>query len=144
MIKLVYKIQITPRLIRLLVKSVMAVLGEFLEKEVLYDLRLALTEACNNVYEHAYNGQAGDMEVRLLLLPGNYVQFDVLDWGKECEPSLYPTIQDVLLPENIACSGRGIYIIQQLMDNLKLQRENGVNLLVMQKNIEEEKWKVCK
>ena len=135
MIELVFKSQATPGIIRLLVKSVVTVLGEFLDRDLLYDLRLALTEACNNIYEHAYKGKDGTLELKLLLAPGHYVQFELLDWGKEPENFLDHIKKGEVLPEEPACSGRGIYIMKQLLDNYFLQRKNGDTLMIMRKNI---------
>ena len=144
MIEMVFRSLATPSLIRVLVKSVVAALGEFLDKDLLYDLRLALTEACNNIYEHAYRGKEGVLELKMLLSPGRYVQFELLDWGMKAENFLCLTEERLFLLEEPASSGRGVYIMKQLLDNLCFKRKDGANLLIMRKNLGEEKWKVCK
>jgi anti-sigma regulatory factor (Ser/Thr protein kinase) len=144
MIEMGFRTLATPSLIRVLVKSVVAVLEEFLDKDLLYDLRLVLTEACNNIYEHAYRGKEGVLELKMLFSPGRYVQFELLDWGMKAENFLCLTEERLFLLEEPASSGRGVYIMKQLLDNLCFKRKDGANLLIMRKNLGEGKWKVCK
>jgi anti-sigma regulatory factor (Ser/Thr protein kinase) len=57
-----------------LVRSMLAGLGEFLElePELLDDLRTAISEACNNVVLHAYEGKPGPLIVSLEISPDGF------------------------------------------------------------------------
>lgn len=65
-----------------LVRAVLAAVGEAaaLHQELLDDLRTAVSEACNNVVEHAYGGQIGPLDVRLRIDAGA-VEVEVSDSG---------------------------------------------------------------
>ncbi len=65
-----------------LVRSMIAGLGEFLELdlELLDDLRTAISEACNNVVLHAYDGRPGPLIVSLEITRDGF-EVVVLDRG---------------------------------------------------------------
>ncbi|BBD08908.1 ATP-binding SpoIIE family protein phosphatase [Desulfovibrio ferrophilus] len=126
---------------RALVRRAIADLAKQIDgKNVLYDLDLALTEAVANVVEHAYpEGQPGDVDVEVRVIPGRSVSMEVRDSG----PGFDPTGRDVNPPGPEAVSGRGLYIISQLAETLDVVRRDGMNIVSFTKNIEKEAWKTC-
>jgi anti-sigma regulatory factor (Ser/Thr protein kinase) len=53
------------------IREVLAGLGEAVDLDgALDDVKTAVSEACNNVVMHAYDGREGPLEVEMLLLPG--------------------------------------------------------------------------
>ena len=110
------------------------------DSDVLYELKLLLSEACSNVVLHSYpQEEAGKLEVRIRFFPGRHIEIVVINWGDVFEwPSL-----DSLDPVPEEESGRGIYIISKLADDFTYTRQGNQNILILRKNIEESLWKNC-
>jgi serine/threonine-protein kinase RsbW len=89
--------------------------------ETLYDLKLALTEACTNSVRHAYeNGREGNVEIVYELQPDRLV-IEVGDEGAGFKP-LDANGHDDELEEG----GLGIEIIRALADEVEIgSREQG-------------------
>ncbi len=87
---------------------------------VLGDMKLALTEACTNSVQHAYDRGEGVVEIVYELHPDRLV-VEVTDSGEGFEPSegAHQTT------EELAESGLGIAIIQALTDELEIGARNG-------------------
>jgi serine/threonine-protein kinase RsbW len=90
--------------------------------ETLYDLKLALTEACTNSVRHAYeNGREGNVEIVYELQPDRLV-IEVGDEGAGFEPGEFGNGHDEELEEG----GLGIEIIRALADEVEFgPREEG-------------------
>jgi serine/threonine-protein kinase RsbW len=90
--------------------------------ETLYDLKLALTEACTNSVRHAYeNGREGNVEIVYELQPDRLV-IEVGDEGGGFEPIEDGNGHDGELEEG----GLGIEIIRALADEVEIgPREDG-------------------
>jgi serine/threonine-protein kinase RsbW len=89
--------------------------------ETLYDLKLALTEACTNSVRHAYeNGREGNVEIVYELQPDRLV-IEVGDEGAGFEPHETGNGHDELEE-----GGLGIEIIRALADEVEIgPREEG-------------------
>ena len=89
--------------------------------ETLYDLKLALTEACTNSVRHAYqNGREGNVEIVYELEPDRLV-IEVGDEGSGFEPAEMDGDGDELEE-----GGLGIEIIRALADEVEIgPREEG-------------------
>jgi serine/threonine-protein kinase RsbW len=90
--------------------------------ETLYDLKLALTEACTNSVRHAYeNGREGNVEILYELQPDRLV-IEVGDEGAGFGPIKSGNGHDEELEEG----GLGIEIIRALADEVEIgAREEG-------------------
>lgn len=109
-------------------------------ESVLFDLDLALTEACANVVEHAYAGrETGDLEILLRIVRGERVEAEVRDFG----PGFALDPAALGAPQPDAESGRGVYIISRLMDTIEVRREGDANVVAFAKNIGKDAWKIC-
>jgi serine/threonine-protein kinase RsbW len=97
----------------LLVREVLAGLAEAVELDAndLHDIRTAVTEACNNVVQHAYGGREGPLEVEVCV-PGSTIDVVVRDRGSGIRPQIR-TFQD-------GRSGLGIPLIQALAHRVQL------------------------
>ena len=84
-------------------------------REVLGDLKLALTEACTNSVRHAYEGGDGVVEILYQLHPDRLV-VEVTDEGEGFTPPPDAEMPDELSEEG----GLGIAIIQALSDELEI------------------------
>ena len=88
-----------------------------LPDEVLGDLKLALTEACTNSVRHAYDGNAGSVEITYELHADRLV-VEVADEGAGFAPrSARPAAVD---GQDLSEGGLGIAIIQALTDELEI------------------------
>ena len=87
-----------------------------LDKRALYEIQLAVDEACANVADHAYRGEEpGDMEVSCYLNEG-FFTIRVRDWGMGFDPNnvVVPNVDGPLEERNLG--GLGLFIVRQVMD----------------------------
>lgn len=89
-----------------------------LPQEAVYDLQLAVDEACTNVVVHAYRGQGGPIEVQIGPADGG-VQVTIHDHGAPFDPESVP-IPDVTAPlEERRLGGMGLFLMRKLMDRVE-------------------------
>ena len=101
------------------------------EEEARADVVLALDEACANVIRHAFpNGTEGTIRLRAEI-GDDFVTVQVEDDGIGCDPE--KAIRPRPDPDQI--SGRGLYMIRELMTTVHLESptETGGTRLRMQK-----------
>jgi serine/threonine-protein kinase RsbW len=86
-------------------------------REVVSDLKLAVTEACTNVIQHAYGGSdgIGTIVVRYTGEPG-LISIEVEDSGSGFEPGAHPDGSG----RNGSGTGMGLMIIRVLTDDLEI------------------------
>jgi anti-sigma regulatory factor (Ser/Thr protein kinase) len=96
-----------------LVRGVLAGVAELigLDPELLDDLKTAVSEACNNVVMHAYDGETGPLAVRMYIEPEAF-EVVVLDQG----PGLPPLVSD-----DEAIRGVGLSVIRALADQAEIR-----------------------
>ncbi len=128
-----------PRQARRLSKTAVCLLRQYLsDEELLYELDLALCEACFNVAVHAYpGGSRGDVEITVRVEPDDFVELRVADWGRglNWEQACFEN------PGEGAECGRGLFILRQLADKLDYGSADGMNQVVMRKKIGGTSWK---
>lgn len=93
--------------------------AEPLPKEVLEDLKLALTEAATNSVRHAYAGGDGVVEILYELHPDRLV-IEVADDGAGFDP-----VGSRDGEESLAEGGLGIEIIRAIADEVEIARRDG-------------------
>lgn len=91
-----------------LVRGVLAGVAELigLDPELLDDLKTAVSEACNNVVMHAYDGETGPLGVRMYIDP-EAIEVVVLDEGSGLPP---------LAPADETIRGVGLSVIRALAE----------------------------
>ena len=87
-----------------------------LDSSDLYDIRTAVTEACNNVVLHAYEGQEGPLEVDLRV-PADAVEVIVRDHGVGIRPRIRGADEAAL--------GIGLPLIQALVHSVEFSEVDG-------------------
>ena len=101
---------------------------------------LAAEEALSNVIHYAYpKGVAGKIDVTFNTTTdddGDYFTITISDSGEEFNPLAQPPID----PEQTVSSGQigglGIYLYQQLMDDVNYERTpDGQNVLILKKKL---------
>ena len=91
-----------------LVRGVLAGVAELigLDPELLDDLKTAVSEACNNVVMHAYDGEVGPLGVRMYIEP-EAIEVVVVDQGSGLPP---------LAPADETIRGVGLSVIRALAE----------------------------
>jgi serine/threonine-protein kinase RsbW len=98
-----------------------------------FDLQLAVEEACMNVIEHAYGGKGGEVTVCIEVC-GSDAQITVTDHGQPFDPGEV-AMPNLNLPlEERPVGGLGIFLIQQLMDEVEFVFSTEGNRLRMVKH----------
>lgn len=101
-----------------------------------YEIELCVVEACNNSIEHAYKGSFDkSVEILLQLNPDN-IFIEIADWGIPKPEGIKTDFdfdpEDI---ENLPEGGMGIFLIEEIMDELNYRSENGKNIFTMIKYI---------
>jgi serine/threonine-protein kinase RsbW len=107
-----------------------------LSEDQVFDIQMAVDEACTNAMEHAYDGQP-DGQVRVCC----YVERDefvvrVTDYGRSFDPAtIAPPDLSVPLEER-QIGGLGLFLMKQLMDRVEYRADEKVgNQMVMRKRV---------
>ncbi len=103
------------------------------------DVRIALTEAINNVVEHAY-AEISPTDIRIdCSLCAKELIVQIFDSGDPMPglrvPSSQPAPVDTDL-ENLPEGGFGWYLIHRLSSDIQYERKDGVNLLYLRFNFD--------
>lgn len=115
--------------------KIMQNLGVKNEKDI-FDVQLAVDEACTNIIEHAYVGQKnGKIILRCKLLSPNKFTVKLIDFGKSFDPeAVAPPDVDAKL-EDRRVGGLGIFFMKHLMQTVKYDIQMKGNELTMIKLI---------
>lgn len=119
-------------LVREFVARVGSELG--LDAQVMFELQLAVEEACTNVVLHAYDGQGGQLQVSFEPVECG-VRVVLRDFGAPFDPQAV-ACPDVKAPlEQRPLGGLGLYLIQQVTDQVGFEfDETQGNTLTMIKH----------
>ena len=101
--------------------------GTALSEERLYDIELALSEACTNVMEHGYRWKAGVFLELVIGMSEKHIHFKVVDWAEEFKIDAVPT-PNLNEPQ---VRGLGSYLLREVSDRLDYRREEARNVLTM-------------
>lgn len=139
MIEYVLRTTAMPIASRKLGKAAVSLLSEVItDRDQLFNFDLALSEACANVVRHAYKDlPPGDIEIRLSIEPGAYVELMISDWGHGFP--IQP--EDIKNAEPHAEGGRGLFIMSELVDEFDISCIEGKNSIRLKKNVKDESWK---
>lgn len=95
-------------------------------------LELCVVEAVNNAIEHAYGGKSGSpVDVELTLTATSSLQIAVIDRGSAMA---WPPASGLQTTEDLdvwLTCGRGLSIVDRLMDDVRYETASGRNRLVM-------------
>lgn len=104
-------------------------------------IELCAVEGVNNCIEHAYGTEKGHKVEITLTLDPDRLAIDVCDTGKPMERELMEP-KDIsplqIVPsdlDSIAEEGRGLSIMNEIMDGMTYRTESGRNCLTLLKNI---------
>ena len=106
-----------------------------LSEEVVFNMNLVLEEAVTNVVMYSYpKGESGSVDL-VAKCNGESVTFVLSDAGKPFDPTMVPETDVTLPAEERRIGGLGIFLIKQIMDTVEYRRNEGRNVLVMSKKL---------
>lgn len=108
--------------------------GANVDSAARFDLQMAVDEACCNVFEHAYGGAAGEVQL-CFETRGRDVVITLHDHGRAFDPEVIPSPDTTSPLEKRPVGGLGLYLMRKLMDKVffVFSPERG-NTLVMEKH----------
>jgi len=100
----------------------------------LANTKLAVEEACTNVVKHGYKGQAGFIEV---IVTGNMREFhiEIRDQGQGFDLRNVKSPDLKIYVENRKRGGLGVFLMNQLMDEVRYRAGTDGNILTMSKRL---------
>ena len=103
------------------------------DPEVVYDLKLAVDEACTNIITHGYSGMnPGSIILALEFLPAT-ILVRITDFGHAFEPSQSPLPDLQANLDGQREGGFGLYFIYQTMDLVHYETTEDGNCLTFTK-----------
>ncbi len=104
------------------------------ETYILNAFDICLTEALNNIIKHAYKEENGREIVVKLRKDTKVIEVEIIDEGQPRTKFEIPNLdfdpQDI---NNLPESGMGLFIMNQLMDELKYENRDGKNYFLLKK-----------
>lgn len=105
-----------------------------LDKVEAYQIELCVIEAVNNVIKHAYKNETGHDVTVFVKLCLDRITFRICDTGKAMDPKQPVEIEfDPADLKNLPESGRGLFIIHEIMDEVAYKTIEDRNVLTMTK-----------
>ena len=105
-----------------------------IEQHISNAVEICLTEALNNVIKHSYNNDITKPIDLTVKKDSNYFEIIIVDNGLPRENLVVSKLdfdpQDI---NNLPESGMGLYIIEQLMDEIKYFTKDGKNYFSLKK-----------
>jgi anti-sigma regulatory factor (Ser/Thr protein kinase) len=105
-----------------------------LDERAVYEVQLAVDEACTNIIKHAYGGEGhGDIEITCRI-NGEGLTVTLRDYGRPFDPTTVrpPNLHGDLEDRNLG--GLGLYFMRQLMDEVRFEfTPDSGNVLTMVK-----------
>lgn len=101
-----------------------------LPSRVIWACELALVESCNNVIEHFHGPATSQLILVQAVIENSRVELRITDHSSGFE---WP--RHTKLPPSEEESGRGLYIIETLMDQVNYVRGTASNCLVLKMNV---------
>ena len=124
--------------------SEIARLNEFVEEigndfslspEVVFNLNLVLEEAVVNIINYAYPKEEHEKIYLSAKLHNDSIILVLTDTGKEFDPTMVPDTDITLSADERPIGGLGIFLIRQIMNEVKYERIDGKNVLTLEKKL---------
>ena len=119
-------------------------LNEFVEElgnefsltpDVVFNLNLVLEEAVVNVINYAYPKEEHQSIYLSARLHEDSIILVLTDSGVEFDPTIAPEVDITLSAEERPIGGLGIFLIRQIMNEVKYDRIDGKNILTLEKKL---------
>ena len=106
-----------------------------LTPDIIFNLNLVLEEAVVNVINYAYPKEEHQSIFLSAKLQDSSIVFVLTDTGKEFDPTMAPEADITLSAEDRPIGGLGIFLIRQIMNQVKYERIEGKNVLTLEKKL---------
>ncbi|HSG42747.1 MAG TPA: ATP-binding protein [Anaerolineales bacterium] len=103
--------------------------------DAVFDLKLAVDEACTNVIEHGYKGMDPGSIILSFRIESDRVLVQITDFGHVFEPASAPKPDVEAALADRPLGGLGLYLIYQTMDNIDYESSEDGNTLTFTKFI---------
>lgn len=103
--------------------------------ETVFELKLAVDEACTNVIEHGYKGMDPGSIILSFRIESDRILVQLTDFGHVFEPAEAPKPDLEAALEDRPLGGMGLYLIYQMMDNIDYESSEDGNTLTFTKYI---------
>lgn len=102
--------------------------------KAIYQVQLAVDEACTNIIEHGYGGEdKGDIDCSIIIGQQD-ITIVLRDRGKPFKMDKVPQPKLNVPLEELQSRGVGVFLMQQMMDEIKYERTtDSENVLTMVK-----------
>jgi serine phosphatase RsbU (regulator of sigma subunit)/anti-sigma regulatory factor (Ser/Thr protein kinase)/transposase len=103
-------------------------------QRVLANTKLAVDEACTNIIRHGYKGEPGEIEI---VVTGNGRDFSIAikDFGKSFDLRNVASPDLKMYVETRKRGGLGVFLMNQLMDEVRYRAGHDGNVLTMSKHL---------
>lgn len=106
-----------------------------LTPDVVFNLNLVLEEAVVNVINYAYPKEEHQSIYLSATLHEGTIVLILTDTGKEFDPTMAPDVDITLSADEREIGGLGIFLIRQIMNEVKYERIDGKNVLTLEKKL---------
>ena len=106
-----------------------------LPMDMVFSLNLVLEEAVTNVIMYAYPKEEHEFIYLSADIQDGSLVFVLTDSGKEFDPTLMPDADISLSAEDRQIGGLGIFLIRQIMNEVKYERIDNKNVLTLEKKL---------
>jgi len=103
--------------------------------ETVFELKLAVDEACTNIIEHGYKGMSPGSIILSFRIEPDRILVQLTDFGHVFEPASAPKPDLEAALEDRPLGGMGLYLIYQMMDNIDYESSEDGNTLTFTKYI---------
>ena len=113
-----------------------AIGNEFsLSPEVIFNVNLVLEEAVVNVINYAYPKEKHESIFLSARLHEGSIVLVLTDTGMDFDPTLVPEADITLSADERQIGGLGIFLIRQIMNEVRYERIDGKNILTLEKRL---------
>jgi anti-sigma regulatory factor (Ser/Thr protein kinase) len=106
-----------------------------LSEDIVFALDLCLEELVTNVIFYGYEDQnQHSIDVSLNLVDGSLI-LQIIDDGKEFDPTHLPEPNLDIPLEERKIGGLGVHLVRNYVDSMEYKREDGQNILTIKKKV---------
>ena len=106
-----------------------------LTPDIVFNLNLVLEEAVVNIINYAYPKEDHQHIYLSAKMRDDSIVLVLTDTGKEFDPTTAPEADVTLSADEREIGGLGIFLIRQIMNEVKYERIEGKNVLTLEKKI---------
>lgn len=107
-----------------------------LTPDIVFNLNLVLEEAVVNVINYAYPKEDHQWIYLSAKLQDGTIILVLTDTGKEFDPTMAPEADITLSADEREIGGLGIFLIRQIMNEVRYERIDGKNVLTLEKKLQ--------